>query len=195
MNKNIKNSIITLLSVAIIILSFLLTIMMIKANENKFENIEVERKYLIDINNLPENIGNSDTLEIVQTYISFSPEMRVRKTNDLYYFFTMKLPKDEIGLAREEIEFMITLEQYEELLKKQVGNTIYKTRYQYQENGIKIDVDIYSHELNGLAVAEVEFANVNKSKSFTPPSWFGLEVTSDLRYKNANLAHYGMPTS
>lgn len=189
-----KNIIIIVLSIAIALLSALSIIMFVEIDRNKFESIEVERKYIVDVDNLPEGFKTADIFEMVQTYISFSPEMRVRKTNDLYHFFTMKLPKDDIGLAREEIEFMITAEEYDELLKKQVGNTIYKKRYQFYENKVKIEVDIYSGDLTGLAVAEIEFANVKKSKAFVPPKWLGTEVTSDFRYKNANLARDGMPS-
>lgn len=189
-----KNIVIILLSTTVLVLSLLYFFALKKIDENNFKDIEVERKYLVDLNNLPQSMNDADTLVMVQTYISFSPEMRVRKVNDLYHFFTMKLPKDKIGLARQEIEFLISPEEYQELLVKQVGNTIYKTRYQIIENGLRIDLDIYSDYLTGLAVAETEFSNIKKSESFTPPKWFGLEVTSDLRYKNANLARYGMPT-
>lgn len=195
MKKHAKNIVIVVLSLAVVLLSVLLGITRAQLDKNEFNNMEIERKFLVDVNHLPESIKTCDVFEMVQTYINYSPEMRVRKINNLYHFLTIKLPKDNIGLAREETEYAVTVEQYEELLAKQVGNTIYKTRYELYENNIKIEVDIYSDSLAGLAVAEVEFENVKKSEAFSPPSWFGLEVTSDSRYKNANLARYGMPVS
>lgn len=188
-----KNIIIAILSIISIALGTLCVFLFPNSNKNSSRNLEIERKYLIDINNLPAAFHDAQQEDMVQTYINFSPEMRVRKINNLYHFFTMKLPKDNIGLSREEIEIAITIDEYEELLTKKVGMTIYKVRHQFYENSFKIEIDIYSHELLGLAVVEVEFNSVKKSKSFVPPLWFGLEVTSDLRYKNANLAQYGLP--
>jgi len=105
----------------------------------------------------------------------------------------MKLPKDDMGLAREEVEFFIASEEYDELLKKQVGTTIYKTRYQFYEEGVLITIDIYSQDFKGLAVAEVEFKAVVHAEGYNPPGWFGKEITSDKRYKNASLSRNGMP--
>ncbi|MBP9483819.1 MAG: adenylate cyclase, partial [Negativicutes bacterium] len=59
-----------------------------------------------------------------------------------------------------------------------------------------VSVDIYhGNELTGLAVVEVEFDSLEAAASFVPPNWFGHEVTADQRYKNANLAKSGKPTS
>lgn len=158
--------------------------------------VETERKFLLDLTNLPADMASrSKIYDIVQTYISISPEIRVRQINGSYYYFTLKIPKDEIGLSREEIELRINKQEYEDLLKKQAGDTIHKTRYQFYEGDVYIFVDVYSGPLEGLAVAEVEFKSVEISQAFTPPSWFGKDVTSDKRYKNANLAKDGMPSS
>ncbi|MDR0406368.1 MAG: CYTH domain-containing protein [Clostridiales bacterium] len=158
------------------------------------ENIEIERKFLLDSDNFPADLAaRGSVYQFVQTYISYSPELRVRKVDADGYYFTMKLPKDNIGLSREEIEFPITEREYNDLLPKQEGAAIYKTRYQFYEGGHLAAADVYSRELAGLAVAEVEFETVAQAERYTPPAWFGKEVTSDQRYKNANLARYGLP--
>jgi CYTH domain-containing protein len=162
-------------------------------------NIEVERKFLVNLSDLPADmISRGEVLELVQTYINFSPETRVRKVrkvNDINYYHTRKLPKDNIGLSREEVESCITEEKYNDLLKEQVGDTIYKTRYRFCENSYTIEVDVYSHGLTGLAVAEVEFKSVEQSGNFNPPDWFGKDITYEPRYKNSNLSQCGMPTA
>lgn len=157
--------------------------------------VETERKFLIDPAKLPKDMDKRGKVyDIVQTYISLSPEMRVRMLNKKYYYFTLKRPLDDVGLSREEIEFRITQEEYEALVKKREGSTIYKTRYQFYENGTYIFVDVYySKKLTGLVVAEVEFPSAEASRKFKAPKWFGEEITADLRYKNANLAKHGMP--
>lgn len=160
------------------------------------ENIplEIERKFLLDASQVMKHIAEQrETYNIIQTYISYEPEVRVRQINGNFYTFTMKLPKDEIGLSRSELEFAISGTVYQDLVKKQVGNTIFKTRYQFKENGYDISVDIYSGDLTDLAVAEIEFDSIEESESFQPLAWFGADITSDSRYKNANLAKNGDP--
>ena len=191
MNKNI---IIFILAIALMFVSIYCFYLLSKNFDDSKENIETERKFLIALKDLPADIETrGDVFRFVQTYINYSPEMRVRKVNEIYHYFTIKLPKDDIGLSREEIEKLITEEEYNELAQKQIGKVIHKTRYQFYEGSNLVAVDIYSHELTGLAVAEVEFENVEKSEKFNPPSWFGKEITSDMRYKNANLSRDGMP--
>ena len=191
----IRNGIIIILTILLVILGTQHLSLLSKKAETGEDNMEIERKFLLALEDLPADMETrGDVFEFVQTYINYSPEMRVRKVNDIYHYFTIKLPKDDIGLAREEVEKLITAEEYDELVKKQVGTTIYKTRYQFFEEGNLITVDVYSHDLQGLIVAEVEFENIAKAEKYTPPGWFGKEITSDLRYKNANLARYGQPS-
>ena len=56
-----------------------------------------------------------------------------------------------------------------------------------------VEVDEYEGDLRGLLVAEVEFDDEAASDAFTPPDWFGPEVTEDDRYKNRALAVDGRP--
>lgn len=161
-------------------------------------HIETEGKYLVDIENLPlEKMNNGDKFELIQTYINWEPETRVRKVGYgggyYLYFHTIKKPLDDVGLSRQEIETLITEDEYNNFLKNQVGETIYKTRYQFYEGNEYVAVDVFSGDLEGLVFAEVEFDSVEKAKSFQPPSWFGKDVTDDKRYKNANLARNGLP--
>jgi hypothetical protein len=45
------------------------------------DEFEIERKWLINKSNIPFDLSNLDYFEIEQTYINFSPEIRVRKIN------------------------------------------------------------------------------------------------------------------
>ena len=164
--------------------------------ENMAGQVETERKYLLDVNNLPyESMKIATIYDFTQTYINYSPEIRVRaRTGDKNdYYMTIKVPLDDTGLSRREIEFFISADEYAELIKKQVGTVILKTRYQFWEENYYISVDVYSGDLSGLAVAEIEFDSVEEANSYTPPEWFGEDITSDCRYKNANLSKNGMP--
>lgn len=164
--------------------------------ENMAGQVETERKYLLDVNNLPNKSMKIATIyNFTQTYINYSPEIRVRARtgNKNDYYMTIKVPVDDTGLSRQEIEFFISADEYAELIKKQIGTVILKTRYQFWEENYYISVDVYSGDLSGLAVAEIEFDSVKEANSYTPPEWFGEDITSDSRYKNANLSKNGMP--
>ena len=41
-------------------------------------------------------------------------------------------------------------------------------------------------------MAEVEFPSEKEAEEFTPPAWFGDEVTNDRRYHNSNMI-FGNP--
>jgi adenylate cyclase len=68
-----------------------------------------------------------------------------------------------------------------------------KTRYQIDYAGQKIELNIFRGSLEGLVLAEVEFASRERSEEFKPPDWLGEEVTEDPRYKNQSLAQKGAP--
>lgn len=162
------------------------------------DTVEIEKKWLINKENIPYNLNSFATqiMKIEQTYICFSPEIRVRKINDgEQYTFTVKTNMTSDGLIRDEMEISITEEQYNALLKKQEGNTIYKTRYQFLDGDYVLAVDIFSGELEGLAYLEIEFENQKQSKDFQTPNWVIKDITSDLNYKNGYLARYGIPDS
>jgi CYTH domain-containing protein len=55
------------------------------------------------------------------------------------------------------------------------------------------ELDLFDGGLAGFRLVEVEFPSVEASRVFTPPDWFGAEVTEDKRYKNKWLAVNGIP--
>lgn len=164
-----------------------------RSHKAEGSKLEVERKFLIDANNIPYDISKADIFDIQQTYINFSPEIRVRKINGLYYSFALKLPKDTIGLARQEVEFNINGDEYDSLYAKRSVESIYKMRYQFYVEDEYVAVDIYSGNLQGLAVCEIEFDDEEAANKFVPYDWFIKDVTSDSRYKNGSSAQFGKP--
>ena len=97
------------------------------------------------------------------------------------------------GIKRDEKEYYITEKEYENLLKKQEGNSIHKTRYQIKYNGEIYEIDIFHDQLEGLAYLEIEFENEKKAKEFNSPDWVIKDVTDNINYKNGYLARYGIP--
>lgn len=149
----------------------------------KIEKKEIERKFLLK--NIPLGIDKFKKSEITQTYISFEPELRVRKKDDKY-ILTKKVGT---GMVRDELKFEINSDLYAYLIKGIEDRTIYKTRYYIPLSAkTKAEVDIYRDKLDGLLIVEVEFDTIEEAINFEVPDWFHTEVTLDEDYKNANLS-------
>ena len=158
------------------------------------DDLEIEKKWLVDINKIPYDLSKADITKIEQTYICFSPEIRVRRLNNgQSYTFAVKTGITADGMTRNELEEEITKEEYESMVKKQEGNTINKTRYQIYDEGYIYAIDIFSGDLAGLAYLEVEFENQEDANKFETPDWVKRDVTADLNYKNGYLARFGIP--
>lgn len=159
----------------------------------KSTGYEIERKWLIRAEDIPTEIMKTGGIHITQTYLNFSPEIRVRNINDTEFIMTVKADMSTDGLVRSEKEYYISREEYEHLLLKQEGNTINKTRYQYGVGDNIYEIDIFEGDLEGLTYLEVEFRSEEEAAAFEEPDWVLREVTDDIRYKNGHLARYGMP--
>ena len=118
------------------------------------------------------------------------PEVRVRRRGGRA-FLTVKSAG---GRVRVEEEIEIEPDRFERLWPLTEGLRIEKTRYEIDAgDGLVIELDIYAGDLEGLVVAEVEFASEEAADGFAPPDWLGPDVTEDLRYKNQRLARDGAP--
>ena len=166
-----------------------------KIKEIEADDVEIEKKWLIDKDNIPFELSAvQHVVEIEQTYLSFSPEMRVRRYNSGESFeFTVKSNLRNDGLARDETNIAITEDEYNDLIKKKEGNTIHKTRYQFLYEGQIIAIDIFHGDLDGLAYMEIEFPDFSAAEKYQTPDWVIADVTADIRYKNGHLARYGIP--
>ena len=77
----------------------------------------------------------------------------------------------------------------DKLIKKADGNIITKIRYEIPEkDNLTIELDIFEGRFAGLLLAEVEFSSEAEALSYTPPEWFGKDVTNDAAYHNSNMA-------
>lgn len=195
MKNKIKNIIIIIELIIIIFLT--LANIFILGNFTYGNNLEIEKKWLINLEQIPYDLSKADKYEIVQTYLSFNPEMRVRNINNgEFYVLTIKRDTELKGFVREEYEYIITEEEYNNLLNKKEGNTIYKTRYQLEdENGFIMAIDIFDGDLKGLAYLEIEFENKEIAETYETSDWIIKDVTTDLEYKNGHLSRYGIPSS
>lgn len=167
-----------------------------KLEEISADDLEIEKKWLIKEEDIPYDLSKAEKIKIEQTYICFSPEMRVRRINDgEYYTFAIKTNMTSDGMIRDEKEFEITEAEYNNLITKKEGNTINKTRYQFLDRDNILAIDIFAEDLKGLAYLEIEFTNKDEADNYSNPSWVISDITSDLNYKNGHLARYGIPKS
>lgn len=151
------------------------------------ENIEIERKFLVK--KIPDNLDTYERIDMTQGYLNTDPVVRVRKENDDYVLTY----KGSGLLSHSEYNLPLNKEAFEHLLKKCDGIIISKSRYKIPlDNNLIAELDIFKGDLDSLKLVEVEFGSVEEADNFTPPEWFGEDVTTDGRYHNSYISKYGL---
>lgn len=144
--------------------------------------MEIERKFLV--REMPYLEG-CEKSEIVQGYISLTPETRVRKRDNKYYLTI----KGEGDVVREETEKEVSEKEGKELFSQVESKLIEKTRYLINIGKYIAELDIYKNHLEGLVVVEVEFETEADANNFVPPTWFGEDISKNKEYRNKVLAY------
>lgn len=145
--------------------------------------MEIERKYLITRS--PENLDSYPCRHLEQGYLNTAPVVRIRRSDDCY---TLTY-KGEGLMVREEYNLPLNAESFAHLKEKIDGRLIQKKRYLIPlAPKYTIELDIFEADLAPLMVAEVEFETEEEANSFTPPEWFGEDVTFSTRYHNSTLS-------
>lgn len=151
--------------------------------------MEIERKFLLVA--LPDDLPPGERID--QGYLAREPdgtEVRVRRRAGRCGL-TVKAGS---GRSRREAEIDIDDAAFATLWPLTEGRRVEKARHVVDEaDGHAIEVDVYTGDLAGLLIAEVEFGSEEAAERFRAPAWFGAEVTDDARYKNARLATDGVP--
>ena len=147
--------------------------------------MEIERKYLIK--SIPENLKDFPCRIIEQGYLNTDPVVRIRKDDNNF-----ELTYKSKGLmVRKEYNLPLTKEAYEHLLRKIDGRLIKKRRYMIPlEGNLTIELDVFEGDLAPLILAEVEFSDEQSALSFTPPDWFGEDVTFSGKDHNSQLCRF-----
>ena len=150
--------------------------------------MEIERKYLVG--SLPENLDAFPHVEIEQGYLCTSPTLRIRRMGDSF-ILTVKEKMHSLtsAIVNREEEFFLSSESYARLRGKCEGIMVEKTRYRIPVGKYTAELDIFHGRHQGLLLVEVEFPSVEAANAFTPPAWFGQDVSNDPRYRNSWLAH------
>jgi adenylate cyclase len=151
--------------------------------------MEVERKFLAPE---PPDLEGTESDEIEQGYLAVGTdgEVRLRRRGD----DLVLTAKRGSGLARDEAEVELDRADFERLWPLTEGRRLRKRRHVIPYGELKVELDVYEADLEGLKVAEVEFPSEDEARDFQPPDWIGEEVTGDERYLNETLATKGRPS-
>ena len=166
--------------------------------ERPREHVEVERKFAVESIPTEIDLATVPNKHLRQGYVAIcadGSETRVRSFDDERFELTIKSPGT---IARGEQTMKISQDMFEGLWEQTAGQRVEKRRYYIPHGDVTIELDIYEGDLDGLMTAEVEFAGretegMVRQATFTPPEWFGDDISEDTRYKNQNLATQGRP--
>lgn len=152
--------------------------------------MEIEKKYLINKNEIPFGLDTFESHLIEQAYLCTNPVIRVRKEDNSYYMTY----KGKGLMAREEYNLPLNADAYAHLLMKADGNVITKRRYliPFNDNSLSkpltIELDIFEGKFAGICLAEIEFETIEDAENIIPPSWFGKDVTYENTYHNSEMS-------
>ena len=147
--------------------------------------MEIERKFLPDLNSLPFKPEDYPCRKIEQGYLCTSPVVRIRRDNKSF-FLTYK---SKGLMVREEYNLPLTQEAYEHLKPKIDGRLIQKKRYVIPlDGGLALELDIFEGSLAPLVLAEIEFPDQESAATYKAPEWLGEDVTMSPRYHNSTLS-------
>lgn len=143
--------------------------------------IEIERKFLVH----GDTWRDAPAVFYSQGYLSRAKERTVRvRIAGEEAFLTIK--GVTTGASRAEFEYPIPLWDARNLLALCEQPLIEKYRRKILYEGFVWEVDEFLGDNAGLVIAEIELPT--EDAIFSKPVWAGVEVTSDSRYYNSNLA-------
>jgi adenylate cyclase len=145
---------------------------------------EIERKFMVKGNDY-RYLGTKNF--IVQGYLC-TDENRVVRVRISGNSATLTIKGKNTGVARNEFEYPIPVDDAKILLELCIKPLIEKYRYTVHYEGMIWEVDEFMGENHGLVIAEIELKS--KNQEFKKPEWVGDEVTSDPRFFNVSLVHF-----
>ncbi len=152
--------------------------------------VERERKFLIGT--VPDGLVHSGVDQLRQGYLAIDDgrSVRVRDAGPAGCTLTVKAGK---GAERTELEWPIERRDFDAAWPHTLGRRVEKTRHRIPFGEHVIELDVFGGDLDGLVIAEVEFTSNDAMAAFSPPPWFGRDVTDEGGYTNAALALHGRP--
>ena len=146
---------------------------------------EIERKYLVK-SDIYLTLA-TEKHEVKQGYLCADGvrTVRVRRWDDRG---VLTIKGQGNGVSRFEWEKEIPGEEADALFALCQPGRVEKTRYIVPLGELKVEVDVFQGENEGLVFAEIELPA--EDYRFTLPEWLGPEVTGDPRYYNAYISSH-----
>ena len=145
--------------------------------------IEIERKYLVK-DGVKDILTSLKPIRIIQAYLVNEKLKSVRiRIADNLAFITIKNVVS--GLTRKEFEYEIPKNEAEHIIQTFGLKVLTKDRYHVMHDSKLWEVDVFSKQLKGLIIAEIELNNEKEKVEL--PDWIDIEVTHDASFLNANL--------
>lgn len=149
---------------------------------------EIERKFLVSA--LPD-LSEAVRATLRQGYVTSpedSVEVRLRQSDQACFLAV----KSGEGVVRAERETALSAEDFMTLWPATEGQRVEKTRWTGRlDDTLCYELDIYAGALAPLLTVEVEFGSEQEAAAFVPPEWFGVDVSTDKRFRNKSLALHG----
>lgn len=149
---------------------------------------EIERKFLLP--GAPRFLKEYEGESIRQGYLVIGADGSEARLRDREGDYTLTV-KSKGDLVRGESETELNQQQFDKLWPATAGMRLEKVRFSIPYFESLVELDLYSGDLRGLVVAEVEFTDIPSAEAFSKPDWFGPEVTDNKAYKNQQLALSG----
>lgn len=154
--------------------------------------MEHERRFFPNILDIPMDFRAYPMSAIEQGYLGGASGVRLRsELKDDVMTFTQTRKTGE-GVSRQEDEIEISIPTFIDMWEN-IECSLRKSRYYIPWENVMVELNIFHGTLSGYVQIEVEFNSHEEAIAFTPPEWFGLEVTDDKRHGNSTLAKNGMP--
>lgn len=168
------------------------------------QNVEIERKFLIDFDKFQNylslylNVQGIEEHQILQSYLTTSGiTSRVRKiksflqnVDNMPYISEsacLTFKGETTGITRTEVNINIPVKDADNLFTTfDLKNVIQKTRYVIPFDNYEWEVDIFKGDNEGLHIAEIELDS--EDQPFHKPDFILEEVSDDPKYYNSNLS-------
>lgn len=146
--------------------------------------IEIERKFLVDHAKW-SRVNKPAGTHYRQGYLLNSDHRSIRvRVTDKQGYITLKGALS--GISRKEYEYIIPVEDGNELLDGFSESEVEKIRYCIDFCGKTWEVDEFLGNNEGLITAEIELNQ--EEEQFKKPDWIALEVSDDAKYLNSSLS-------
>ena len=145
--------------------------------------LEIELRFRVSSDAWRASVARST--RITQGYLAITEASVIRvRVRDEKGYVTIK--SRDGGLAREEFEYAIPLDDARSLLKLCGQRILEKIRHEVNYGGYCWEIDEYLQPLEDLIIAEVELQS--ESENPLRPPWIGDDITRDGSFSNAALA-------